>query len=137
MPTQGSDARNGVGAATKLVADHAIAIARLELKLALLELKRKGTELGVGIGLLIGAAVFSLFALGFLLAAAAAGIATAVPWWLALLIVGGALTLLTAGLALMGLQAVKRAVPPVPEQAIAEAKETREAVKTNGSQHRP
>ena len=137
MPTQGSDGRNGVGAATKLVADHAIAIARLELKLALLELKRKGTELGVGIGLLIGAAVFSLFALGFLLAAAAAGIATAVPWWLALLIVGGALILLTAGLALMGLQSVKRAVPPVPEQAIAEAKETREAVKTNGSQHRP
>jgi putative superfamily III holin-X len=137
MPTQGSDARNGVGAATKLVADHAIAIARLELKLALLELKRKGTALGVGIGLLVGAAVFSLFALGFLLAAAAAGIATAVPWWLALLIVGGALILLTAGLALMGIQGVKRAVPPVPEQAIAEAKETREAVRTNGSQHRP
>ena len=131
MPTQGS---NGVGAATKLVADHAIAIARLELKLALLELKRKAASLGVGMGLLIGAALFSLFALGFLLAAAAAGIATALPWWLSLLIVGGALILLAAGLGMIGVQAVKRAVPPVPEEAIAEAKETREAVKANGSQ---
>ena len=137
MPTQGPDVRNGVSAATKHVADHAIAIARLELKLALLELKRKAASLGVGIGLLIGAAVFSLFALGFLLAAAAAGLATAVSTWLALLIVGALLILLTAGLALIGLQAVKRAVPPVPEQAIAEAKETREAVKANGSQRTP
>jgi len=133
MPTQGTI---GVGAATKQVADHAIAIARLELKLAALELKNKAASFGVGIGLFVAAALFAFFALGFLLAAAAAGIATALPVWAALLIVGVALILLTAGLAMIGKQSVKSAVPPVPEQAIEEAKQTREAVKSNGSQHR-
>jgi len=132
MPTQGT---NGVGAATKSVADHAIALVRLELKLAALELKKKAAAFGVGIGLLVGAAVLSLFALGFLLAAAAAGLATALPTWAALLIVGAVLVLVTAGLVLAGKSAVKRAVPPVPEQAIEEAKATREAVKANGSRH--
>jgi len=137
MPTRETELRNGVGAATKNVADHAIAIARLELRLALLELKQKAGTFAGGIGLLIGAAVFSLFALGFLLTAAAAGLATALPTWLAILIVGVALVLLTAGLALIGVQMLKSAVPPVPEQAIAEAKETREAVKANGSHRTP
>jgi hypothetical protein len=125
-----------LGAATKSIADHAMALVRLEVKLAALELKKKGAALGVGIGLLVGAALFSVFALGFLLASAAAGIATALPWWAALLIVGGALLLLAGVLGLIGLKSVKRGVPPVPEQAIDEAKATREAVKANGSSQR-
>jgi hypothetical protein len=130
MPTQGT---SGLGGATKLLADHAVAIAKLELKLALLELKKKASALGVGVGLLVGAAVFGLFALGFLLASAAAGLATAVSTWLALLIVGVVLVLLTALLALLGRNSLQRGVPPVPEQAITEAKVTKEAVKANGS----
>jgi len=130
MPTQGI---NGLGGATKHIADHALAIAKLELKLALLELKKKAGALGVGAGLLAGAAIFGLFALGFLLAAAAAGLATTLPMWLALLIVGAALVLLAGVLALVGRSSLKRGVPPVPEQAITEAKVTKEAVKTNGS----
>jgi Putative Actinobacterial Holin-X, holin superfamily III len=130
MPTQGT---NGLGGATKHLADHAIAIAKLELKLALLELKKKAAALGVGVGLLVGAAIFGLFALGFLLAAAAAGLATAVSMWLALLIVGVVLVLITGVLGLLGRSSLKRGVPPVPEQAITEAKVTKEAVKANGS----
>jgi hypothetical protein len=133
MPTPRTDGRNGVGAATKHVADHAVALARLELKLALLELKKKAASFGVGVGLLVAGAVLALFALGFLLASAAAGLATTVPTWLALLIVGVVLILVTAGLVLLGKGSIQRAVPPVPEQAIAEAKATREAVKANGS----
>ncbi len=130
MPTQGT---NGLGGATKHLADHAIAIAKLELKLALLELKKKAAALGVGVGLLVGAAVLGLFGLGFLLAASAAGLATTLPMWLALLIVGIVLVLVTGLLALLGRNSLRRAVPPVPEQAITEAKVTKEAVKANGS----
>ena len=134
MPTQGA---NGVGAATKSIADHAIALVRLELRLAALELKKKGAALAVGIGMLVGAAIFGLFALGFLLAASAAGIATALPMWASLLIVGAALVLLAGLLALIGKRSIEHAVPPVPEQAIDEAKATREAVKPNGSRRTP
>ena len=130
MPTQGT---NGVGAATKSIADHAIALVRLELKLAALELKKKAGAFGVGVGMLVGAAIFALFALGFLLASAAAGLATTLPMWAALLIVGVALILLTTILVLLGKRSIERAVPPVPEQAIEEARATREAVKPNGS----
>jgi membrane protein implicated in regulation of membrane protease activity len=130
MPTQGT---NGIGGATKHIADHALAIAKLELRLALLELKKKAAVLGVGVGLLVGAAVFGLFALGFILAAAAAGLATTLSMWLALLIVGAVLLVLAGVLALLGRSSVKRGVPPVPEQAITEAKVTKEAVKANGS----
>jgi membrane protein implicated in regulation of membrane protease activity len=130
MPIPGS---SGLGGATKNIADHALAMAKLELKLALLELKKKAAVFGVGAGLLVGAAVFGLFALGFLLASAAAGLATTVSMWLALLIVGAALVLIAGVLALLGRRSLRRAVPPVPEQAIMEAKVTKEAVKANGS----
>ncbi len=123
---------HGVTAATKNLSDHAVALARLELKLALLELKGKASALGLGAALLTGAAVFALFALGLALAAAAVGLATALPTWLALLVVAGAVFLVAGVLGVLGLSAVKRGVPPVPEQAIAEAKATTEAVKSNG-----
>ena len=133
MPTRGAETNGqGMGTATKHVADHAVAIAKLELKLAMLELKEKVVALGLGAGLLVGAAVFALFALGFALAAAAAAVATVLSTWLALLIVAGGVFVLAGALGFLGLRSVKRGTPPVPEQAIAEAKLTTEAVKSNG-----
>jgi hypothetical protein len=123
----------GVGEAAKQVADHAKALVSLELELASLELKRKLTSLGLGIGLAIGAALFGLFALGFLLATAAAALALVVSTWLALLIVAVALLALAGILAAVGLGRIKRGTPPVPEQAIREAKLTTEVLKSNGS----
>src|SRR5919206_19242 len=70
MPTPATE-RQGVGPAAKEVAEHASTLARLELELATLELKRKVAALGVGIGLVVGAGLFLLFALGFGLAAGA------------------------------------------------------------------
>jgi amino acid transporter len=122
----------GVGAAAKQVAEHASAIARLEAELAGLELKQKVAALGIGLGLVVGAALLALYAVGFLLATAAAGLATAMDTWLALLIVGLVLLLLTALLALFGVRSIKKGTPPVPKQAIHEAKVTAEAVKGNG-----
>jgi uncharacterized membrane protein YqjE len=118
-----------LGTAVKQVAEHASTLVRLELELASLELKKKVAALGVGIGLLVGAAVFSLFMFGFLFATIAAGLATAMPWWLSLLIVTVFLLVVTAVLALVGQRMVKKATPPVPEQAIAEARITSNALR--------
>jgi tetrahydromethanopterin S-methyltransferase subunit C len=127
MPTQ--EAERGVGPAAKHVAEHASTLARLELELALLEVKRKVAALGVGIGLSVGAGVFGLFALGFGLAAAAAALALVLPTWAALLVVFGALVLLSVILLLVGVGAIRKGTPPVPEQAIHEAKLTTEAIR--------
>jgi uncharacterized membrane protein YqjE len=131
MPTQETDSR-GVGAAVKEVAEHASSVVRLELELAALELKRKVVALGVGIGLALGAAVFLVFMLGFAFATIAAALATAMATWLALLITTGALLVLAMVLGLLGLSKISKGTPPVPEQAIREAKLTAEALKSNG-----
>ena len=134
MPTPGTEERSqGLGAAAKSVSEHLSAIARLEIELATIELKRKGQALGVGVGLLVGAAVVVLYMVGFALATLAAGLATAVATWLALLIVTVLLLLVALVLALVGRNMVNKGTPPVPEQAILEAKLTTEALKSDGS----
>ena len=118
MPTRATD-RPGLGASAKGIAEHASTLVRLELELAALELKRKVKALGFGIGFGLGAAVLAVFALGFGFATIAAALATAVSTWLALL----------AGLAL---NRIRKGTPPLPEQAIREARLTTEALKRNG-----
>jgi uncharacterized membrane protein YqjE len=122
----------GLGTSAKGVAEHASALVRLEMELAALELKQKVSQLGIGIGLALGAALFLLFALGFGLATIAAGIATALPWWASLLIVTVGVLLVAAILGLLGMRLINKGSPPVPEQAITEAKRTTEALKHNG-----
>ena len=131
--TTANDRPHGVGAAAREVAEHASAIARLELELAQLELKRKLGAFGTGIGMLLGAAVFGLFALGFLLATLAAALDTFLPRWLSLLLVSVFLLVVVGVLAMLGLKALRRGSPPVPKQAIEEAKRTTAALKSDGS----
>jgi hypothetical protein len=134
MPTRESDGTpQGVGDAAKDVAEHASTIFRLELELAAMELKRKVSSLGLGIGLGIGAAVVALFMVGFLYATIAAALALVVPTWAALLIVTGILLLQVAILGYLAVGRIKKGTPPVPEQAIREAKLTTEALKSDGS----
>jgi hypothetical protein len=128
MPTHEGE-RRGLGAAAKLVSERASSLVRLELQLAAAELKQKVFALGLGIALLVGAAVFGLFALGFGLATAAVALATTVSTWLALLIVTGALLLLAGLLGAIGVGRLRKGTPPVPVQAIEEAKLTTEALK--------
>ena len=122
----------GVGPAARQVAEHASALARLELELAGLEVKRKIASLGKGIGLGIGALVVVVYALGFGFATAAAALATFMPTWLALLFVTVFLLIIGGLLGVLALGAIKRGTPPVPKQAIQEAKRTTEALKANG-----
>jgi hypothetical protein len=134
MPTRETDAttaNGGLGSAAKQVAEHASALARLELELAKLEIGRKVAALGLGIVLGLGAALFALFMIGFLLAAAAAALATVVSTWLALLLVGLGLLFLTGLLGVLALGRIKKGTPPVPQQAIREAKLTQTALKSD------
>src|SRR4051812_6959419 len=129
MPIQGTNGTHvGLGDAAKQVAERASSLARLEARLAAVELKQKLATFSVGIGLAVGGAVLALFGLGFMFASAAAGIATALPMWAALLIVGGVLAIIAAVLVMIGIKRL-RAGAPVPEQAIEEAKLTTEALR--------
>src|SRR4051794_41971995 len=78
---------NGVGGAAKEVVDRVRSIVRLEVELALLEVKQKVTKIAVGIGFGAGAAGGAGFALALLLAAAAARVAGGISPWAALLVV--------------------------------------------------
>jgi membrane protein implicated in regulation of membrane protease activity len=120
---------NGLSGAAQRVADHARSFVQLEVQLAMAELKRKAAALGIGAGLMAGAAVFAFLALVFGLAAAAAGLATTLAVWESLLIVFGALILITAILAGVGYIMLQKGSKPMPEQAVEEAQLTTEALR--------
>jgi hypothetical protein len=132
MPTHGAEngGSPGLGTAVKQVTEHASTLIRLELELAQIELKNKLSALGVGIGLAAGAAVVGVFFVGFLFATIAAGLATFLPVWLSLLIVTLVLLATAAVLGLLARRSIRRGTPPVPRQAIHEAKMTTSALRS-------
>jgi uncharacterized membrane protein YqjE len=133
MHTQETERESpGLGSAAKEFAERASTLVRLELELAALELKRKTSHLAKGIIFGLVAAVLMVFALGFGLATIAAAIATALSTWLALLIVTGGIVLVAGLLGMLALRSLKKGTPPVPEQALREAKLTTEALKHDG-----
>ena len=129
IPATETSVNGGVGGAAKQVAEHASSIAKLELELATYELKKKLAFFGIGIAFAVGAAVLALYMLGFALAAVAAALATFLDTWLALLIVTAGLFFGVLILGLLAYTRLKDASPPLPEQAIEEAKLTTEAIK--------
>ena len=133
MSTRETDGRQGVGAAAKTVAEHASAIVRLEIELAAMEIKRKVVALGLGIAFGIVAALFLLFMFGFLFASIAAAFATTLSTWLALLITAGILFALAGLLVVLAIGRIRKGTPPVPQQAIREAKLTADALKGDGT----
>jgi uncharacterized membrane protein YqjE len=132
MHTRATDDQT-LGAAAKQVAEHASTLARLELELAATELKTKVAALGKGAVFGAGALFFVLYAIGFLFATIAAALATFLPTWLALLLVTVVLLLGAGLLGFLAVKSLKRGTPPVPKQAIEEARLTTAALKTDGS----
>jgi hypothetical protein len=100
-----------------------------ELKLAQLEMTRKGKRAGLGIGMFGGSGLLALYGVGCLLAAAIIGLAVVLPAWAAALIVGGAIMLVAGIVALAGKGQLSRATPPVPKQAVESVKADLEEVK--------
>ena len=123
----------GLTGATRRVAEHARSIVRLELQLATAELKRKLAQFGTGIAFSFTAAVLGFLTLCFALAGAAAALSLVLPVWASLLIVGGAVLLVGAIFGTVGVVLLRKGSNPVPEQAIAEAQRTTEALRSNGN----
>jgi hypothetical protein len=132
-PPPAADGTRGLGAAVADVRERVKTLAGLEVELATLELRRKLAALGLGVGLFVAAALLTLYGLLFLFATIAAALATFLDTWLALLIVTLFLLLVAAILVLAGRSSVRRGTPPLPEQAIEEARLTQEALKGDGA----
>jgi hypothetical protein len=113
------------------VATRARTLFDLTSELAQLEAKRKAAALGKAAAIGIAAGIFVFYAVGILLAAAAAALSLALPVWASLLIVGLALLLTAVILGLVAKKIAKGAGPPVPTEAIDEAKRTAEMVQNN------
>jgi Putative Actinobacterial Holin-X, holin superfamily III len=105
-----------------LVADVRLMLQR-EVELAKLELKDKGSRLGLAGGILAGAAVVAMLALGTLIAAAVLGLAIVLPAWAAALIVGTVLVLVAAVLLLIGRARMRAAGSLAPTATIETARE--------------
>jgi membrane protein len=93
------------------------ALVRDEMKLARLELSRKGKQAGIGAGLLSGGGLVALYGLACLLAAGIIGISQLISAWLAALVVGAGLMVVAMLTALVGRSRLRRATPPTPEAA--------------------
>jgi MFS family permease len=107
----------------KQLSEQTSRLAHQEVELAKAELAVKGKRAGQGAGMLGGAGLVGLYALGALTAAAILGLATAVAGWLAALIVAAVYGAIAGVLALTGKNKVAAATPPVPEQATESVKE--------------
>src|SRR5690349_2663671 len=76
------------GELVKLVSEQVSVLVRDELKLAQIEMTRKGKQAGAGVGMLGGGGLVALYGLGCLIACAVLAISEALAAWLSALIVG-------------------------------------------------
>jgi len=90
---------------------------------------RKGKQAGLGAGMLAGGGLVALYGLGCLIACAVIAMAGVLRPWLAALIVGAALLLIAGLAALAGTGRLRRATPPVPQEAIGNVKADVDEVK--------
>ena len=106
------------GELIKQLSDQVTVLIRDELKLAQVEMARKGKQAGVGVGLLGGSGLVALYGVGCLIACAVIAISGVVAAWLAALIVGATLLAAATVAALIGKGRLQKATPPVPEHAV-------------------
>ena len=120
----------GLGEIVKQLSQETSTLVRQELELAKAELAVKAKRAGVGAGLIGGAVVVVLAALGALVAFLILLLAEGMADWGAALIVGVVLLAVAAGLAILGRNKIRQATPPVPEQTVESVKEDVEWAKT-------
>jgi uncharacterized membrane protein YqjE len=117
---------------SQLVSDLSAQVSRLvrdELRLATAEPQRKGKRFCIGAGLAGAAGVLALLGAMTLVATAVLALATVMAAWTAALVVGVALLVVAGLAALIGRGQLKRAVPPVPEEAAASIQQDIKVVK--------
>ncbi|MGH3608421.1 MAG: phage holin family protein [Pseudonocardiaceae bacterium] len=125
--TSGADA--SVGQLVEQLSAQISALVRDEMALATAEMKRKGAQAGIGIGIGGAGAVVGLLGLGALVAAAILGLAIVLAAWLAALIIGVTLLVVAGVISAAGITQVRNSAPPVPEKAVRSTKQDIETVK--------
>jgi hypothetical protein len=110
------------GELIKLLSEQVSTLVRDELKLAQLEMTRKGKQAGIGAGMLGGGGVLALYGIGCLIACAIIGISRVLAPWLSALAVGVALLAVAGIVALVGKSRLQQATPPVPQEAVQSVK---------------
>ena len=105
----------GIGELVKELANQTSTLVRQEIRLARAEVTQKGKVAGKGAGLMAGAAVAAMLGLGAITALLIIALDSAMPLWLAALIVGLLWLGVAAVLALSGKNALQAATPPVPQ----------------------
>ena len=111
------------------VAEQVSVLVRDELKLARLEMTRKGRQAGTGIGMMGGGGLLALYGAGCLTGCAIIAISGVVAAWLAALIVGVALLAIAGVAAMAGKGRMRKAAPPVPTEAVNSLKADVEEIK--------
>ncbi len=104
-----------LGAVITSAIDGTRTLVRKQVELAKIEMTEAVSVRAKGAGMMAGAAVMALFALGFAAAAGAAALDLVLPTWAAILIVAGVFVAIAGVLALIGRKAIKNA-PTTPEQ---------------------
>jgi hypothetical protein len=117
------------GELVRLLTEQVSSLVRDELKLAQLEMTRKGKQAGAGAGMLGGAGVVALYGAACLIACAIVAISGVLRPWLACLIVGVVLMAVAGGAALLAKGRLRRASPPVPTEAVDSVKTDVEVIK--------
>jgi Putative Actinobacterial Holin-X, holin superfamily III len=108
-------------------------LVREEIALARAEMTEKARHAGPGAGMLSGAAVLALAAVGGTMATLILLLDLVMPAWLAALIVTVVYGAIAAVLALRGKQRVAEAAPAAPEQTIQSVKEDVQWAKTRAT----
>jgi uncharacterized membrane protein YqjE len=126
---QAAARERSTGELVKQVAEQVSVLVRDELRLAQLEMTRKGKQAGTGIGMVGGGGLLALYGVGCLIACAIIAISHAVTAWLAALIVGVALLAVAGVAAMAGKGRMRKAAPPVPTEAVSSVKADVEEIK--------
>ncbi len=118
------------GELVRELAEETSTLVRKELELAKAEMAQKAKLAGMGAGLLAGAGVAALLALGALTAGLVLALALVLPAWLAALVVTLLWVAIAGVLAFLGRQRMREAGPPAPEQTLESVKDDVEVAKT-------
>ncbi len=111
------------GELVKQLSEQTSTLVRQEIELAKAELSERGKAVGTGAGILGGAGVTALLALGALTACLILLLSQAMDGWVAALIVTVVYAAVAAALGLAGRERIREGMPPAPEQTVESVKE--------------
>src|SRR5436190_7186509 len=134
MASPTDDKRNAsTGELVKELSREVSQLVREEIALAKAEMTEKARQAGTGAGLLSGAAVLALAAVGGSMATLILLLDLVMPAWLAALIVTVVYGAVAAVLGLRGKEEISEAGPPAPERTVESVKEDVQWAKTRAT----